>query len=510
MARTATRVAQGPLVSDAANADAITEFKQILDRVNFSGAGVPTALGTPVTPGRFHYRDDLPLYLRRVVAPTAINTLVKLFVLDQWVDETAVRAAVAPLDIVDLCALGLVENDTRGVHGRVRLSGYRDLVLAHDRYDEHAPSLSHDYVLDVNPTTVTLTNLLVQRPARTALDIGTGCGVLALLLAAHSERVVAIDTNPRALSFAAFNARLNGRAHVVECRLGSLFEPVAGERFDLIACNPPYVISPDSRYIFRDGGRRGDALCAEIARSMPEHLENGGFASMLCNWGLPAGERDWSAPVRAWVEGTGCDAWLLHGSTQDPLAYAALWNRSRDAGAYAAALDRWTAYFDELGFASLAHGAIVMRRRDSTHTWVRADKLPDGPLDLGSAHIQRIFETETYLSSVPDDRALLQVAFRTTTDHRLDQQWALRDGEYALEYAAVELDAGLRFQGTVDPYTTHLLARCNGRRTLGAIAAELTEKGGLAGDKAEASCAAVARKLASLGFLIPVGSIRRS
>lgn len=505
MATTATSVPAGPLVSDATYADTFAKFKRVLDRENFAGAAVPAALGAPVTAGRFHLREDLPLYLRRLAAPTAINTLVKLFVLDQWLDEPLVGAAIAPLDIDDLRALGLVESDARGVHARVRLSGYRDLVLAHDRYDEQAPALSHDYVLDVNPTTVTLTNLLVQRPARTALDVGTGCGVLALLLASHTEHVVAVDTNPRALNFAAFNARLNGLAHAVECRQGSLFEPVAGERFDLIACNPPYVISPDSRYIFRDGGRRGDSLCAEIARCMQEHLENGGFASMLCNWGLHAGESDWSRPPRAWVDGAGCDAWLLHGSTQDPLAYAALWNRSRDAEAYAAALDRWTAHFEELGFASLAHGAIVMRRRDGVRNWIRADKLPDGPLDLGSAQIQRIFETETYLSSVPDDRALLEVAFRTTDDHRLHQTWALRDGEYVLERAVAELDGGLRFEGTVDPYTTHLLARCDGRRTLGAIAAELAVKGGLAGDKAEAACAAVARKLASLGFLVPVG-----
>ena len=505
MATIATSVGHDPLVSDSTRADTIAAFKRVLERENFSGAAVPAALGTPVTPGPFHLREDLPLYLRRLATPTPINTLVKLFVLDQWLDEDLVRRAVAPLDLDDLRALGLVERDARGVHAPVRLSGYRGLVLAHDRYDEQAATLSHDYVLDVNPTTVRLANLLVQRPARTALDVGTGCGVLALLLASHTDHVVAVDTNPRALNFAAFNARLNGLAHAVECRLGSLFEPVAGERFDLIACNPPYVISPDSRYIFRDGGRRGDSLGAEIAGRLPEHLADGGFASMLCNWGLRDGERDWSAPLRAWVDGSGCDTWLLHGSTQDPLAYAALWNRSRDAAAYAAALDRWSAYFEELGFASLAHGAIVMRRRTAAKNWIRADKLPDGQLDLGSAHIQRIFETETYLSSIPDDRALLQVALRTTTDHRLQQTWALGDGEYVLEGGAVELDGGLRFQGTVDPYTTHLLARCDGRRTLGAIAVELTEKGGLARDRAEAACAAVARKLASLGFLVPVG-----
>ncbi len=503
VAATATQVFPGPLESDVTRHAAIAEFKRALDRVNFAGAAVPAALGVPLIPGRLHLREDLPLYLRRLAEPTALNTLIKLFVLDQWVERDAVREAVTPLDIGDLHGLGLVECGAGGVRARVRLSGYRDLVLAHDRYDEEGEGLSHDYVLDVNPTTVTLANLLVERRARTALDIGTGCGVLALLLARHSESVVAADTNPRALNFTAFNARLNGLGHV-ECRLGSLFEPVAGRRFDLIACNPPYVISPESRYIFRDGGRRGDALCAEIAGRLGAHLEEGGFASMLCNWGLAAGEEDWSAPLRHWVAGNGCDAWLLHGSSQDPLSYAALWNRSRDAASYGEALDRWVAYFDELGIDSIAHGAIVLRRRAAAPNWIRANRLPDGPLDLGSEQIQRIFDTETRLSSCADPRALLGCAFKAMPDHRLQQTWTLQDAGYVVERATVELSGGLRFHGTVDPHTTHLLSRCDGQRTLAVIAAELAEKGGLGREQAEAACVAVARRLASLGFLVPM------
>ena len=57
--------------------------------------------------------------------------------------------------------------------------------------------------------------------------------------------------NPRALAFASFNAALNKAANV-QCREGSWFEPVGDERFDVIACNPPYVISPDAAYTYRD------------------------------------------------------------------------------------------------------------------------------------------------------------------------------------------------------------------------------------------------------------------
>ena len=65
----------------------------------------------------------------------------------------------------------------------------------------------------------------MRRPGEAALDLGTGCGIQALLAAKHAERVVATDVNPRALGFAAFNAALNG-IETIELRDGSGFDPV--------------------------------------------------------------------------------------------------------------------------------------------------------------------------------------------------------------------------------------------------------------------------------------------
>ena len=90
---------------------------------------------------------------------------------------------------------------------------------------------AHDFVPGIQSPSVTLAKLAVRRRIRRALDLGTGCGIQALLAAKHAEHVVATDVNPRALSFAAFNARLNGVENI-EFRLGNSFEPVAGERFD--------------------------------------------------------------------------------------------------------------------------------------------------------------------------------------------------------------------------------------------------------------------------------------
>jgi release factor glutamine methyltransferase len=82
----------------------------------------------------------------------------------------------------------------------------------------------------------------------TVLDVGTGSGAIALALAHErtKARVTATDTSLAALAVAADNAERLGLADRVRFLEGSLFEPVAGERFDLVVSNPPYVAKRDA------------------------------------------------------------------------------------------------------------------------------------------------------------------------------------------------------------------------------------------------------------------------
>ena len=96
--------------------------------------------------------------------------------------------------------------------------------------------------------------------------------------------------------FAAFNLALNGVTNV-ELREGSLLEPVAGERFGCIACNPPYVVSPDAEFTFRDSGLPGDRVSELLARGLPALLEPGGFATLMASW-AQTGDDPGRAPAR--------------------------------------------------------------------------------------------------------------------------------------------------------------------------------------------------------------------
>ncbi len=475
-------------------ASGVGRLKAVLERNGYTGPAAVEVLGAKL--GAAHARVDAPLYLRRLAAPTPLNVLVRLFGLFATSGEDEARAAFAPIALEDLVSMGVLERCAAGVRAHAGLTSYEGLVIAHDPGAD-ARTIERDHVLGVNPTTLGLAHLTVRRRVGTALDLGCGGGVQALLAARHADEVTGVDVNPRALAFARFNARLNGVANV-EWLQGDLFAPVAGRRFDLVVSNPPYVISPDSMFTFRDGGRSGDALCAEVVRRSAEHLAEGGFATVLCNWALADGE-DPARPPLSWVEGTGCDALVLQRGTQDVLSYAAQWNRGPDAEAYAAALDRWLAYYAERGVSRIGLGAVVLRRRTGGTTWARACELPGAPLGPAHDHVLRLFEAGDLLAAREGEEALLRGRLRASDDHRVVQTLAPRRGEYVLRDAAVRLDGGLGFEGTVDVHAYHLLRACDGARPLGAVVDDLCRAGGVE----RASVLAVARHLLSLGFLVP-------
>jgi tRNA1(Val) A37 N6-methylase TrmN6 len=140
-----------------------------------------------------------------------------------------------------------------------------------------------DAVFGAGPGTLVFGCMLdSDRVIDDALDIGCGAGAVSLCMARHARRVVAIDINPRALVFLTINAAINDVANV-EARLGDLFGPVAGEMFDLIVSQPPFVPRPpgarSATYLF--GGAYGNELVLRIASGIPRYLRRGGRAVIV-------------------------------------------------------------------------------------------------------------------------------------------------------------------------------------------------------------------------------------
>src|SRR5206468_3275957 len=134
-----------------------------------------------------------------------------------------------------LSRAGLLVDDGDTVSGTARLVPHDELLIASDR---SAAAEGHaDHVPGVHRPSVALAHLTVRGPVERALDLCTGNGIQAILLAAHAESVVATDVNARAVAYAEFNAALNDAGNV-ETRVGSFFDPVDGETFDLVVANP--------------------------------------------------------------------------------------------------------------------------------------------------------------------------------------------------------------------------------------------------------------------------------
>ena len=248
-----------------------------------------------------------------------------------------------------------------------------------------------DYVLGIASASTNLARLTLRDPVDSALDLGCGCGVLALHLTQHARRVVATDISERACTFTRFNALLNEAP--IEVRQGSFFEPVADEQFDLITSNPPFVITPQAvrgggKLEYRDGGMERDQLIPWIIREAVGHLAPGGTLQMLANWEVHGAETGWAVRPKEWIEraaspaldcGQSVDAWLVQRDLLDVTQYAEWW--MRDAKGPRVAPEEWGAEYREwlhdfgaagttfIGLGSLALHVGPIGREQENGNW---------------------------------------------------------------------------------------------------------------------------------------------
>lgn len=328
--------------------------------------------------------------------------------------------------------------------------------------------LPTDHVLGVGGASTTLASWTPRPRVQRALDVGTGCGVQVLHLADHTAYQVATDLSERALDFARFTFALNDRE--VDLRAGSLLEPVARERFDLIVSNPPFVITPRRadvpRYEYRDGGQPGDALVAGLVGALGDHLNPGGIAQLLANWELGEGE-SWEEHVGAWVDGTGLDAWVVQRELQDVAQYAETW--ARDGGhrpgtpEFDALYGAWLDDFAARGVERVGFGVVTLQRpagdrepwRDLVEVRMPVEE-PMGPTVL------RGLEARTWLAEHTDDE-LLDVPWQVAGD--VTEERIGRPGATDPQVIQLRQGGGLRRVVRLDTLAAGFVGACDGELT---------------------------------------------
>ena len=401
---------------------------------------------------------DVAVYDRRL-PDTPLGNATRLLLLQVAIDHDQAIAAFGHdgLDALLTTHLARAEGDLIAACGRIVPA--EGLLMSFDGFPVGDDD-PHGYVASYTPTASWLAALTPRRRFGRALDIGTGSGAQALLASRHTDQVIATDLNPRAVAFTALNAALNGIDNV-EVRLGSLFEPVAGESFDLITCNAPYVVSPEDRWQYRDAaGFEADQLSQTVVTHAPEHLNDDGFACMLVSW-VAESEDDADAHVQAWLDAVPCDAWVISLSAVDPLDHAAGWNEhlSDDAEDYGLALDRWTAYFDELGVGWISEGAVLVHKRPGHRHVIRTDWADEDELEYGSDQIERVFKALQLIAGIDDPLDLIGERLALPDETRIE----LALGE---EGARVVLEEGTWPELEVDDEVVEILGELDGRATL--------------------------------------------
>lgn len=484
----------------APDADVLRRVRGLLDVASYSDEGILGVLGGEEL-GSLGARR-VPALLRRTAGGSPLETLVRLFVIGVDVDDAAARRAVAPMEVADWVGLGLLAPADGGVRAALTLRCYQGLVVGSDfRRPDTGHGLPPDYVMGITPSTLSLAALTVRRPVAATLDLGTGCGFQAFLAAQHSERVVATDANPRAVHIADLNAALNGLT-TVSFRLGDLFQPVAGEQFDLIVSNPPFIVSPGATHQFLSTDRPGDLLCQQLARATPSHLVDGGWCQFLCNWVEPA-DGTWESRLASWFEGTGCDAWVMRRASQPADEYACEWieTNTDEPAEFARRFNEWMAAYEELGIAGIGFGLVTMRHRQGSN-WFRIDDAPETLGFPAGDDIVDLFDRADVLAS-SDDASLIDMRFRVPAEVHLMQECRPGRDEWDVISAVVRRTRGLGYSGTIDPAGARLLARCDGQRSLRALLGELAAETDASVHDLAASSVAIVRRLVERGLLEP-------
>ena len=367
-------------------------------------------------------------------SPVAV--LTALFMLGEPVLATALDAALPRTGAAGAAGIGLVGEPDEAGYVRARVD-----LRPHEAVDDAGEirwwvasdlgelvtgrALAPDHVLGIGGAGLTLAGLTPRTRVRSALDLGCGCGIQTLYLLRHAEHVVATDISERALAFTAFNAALAGVCVMgdpdagsgggggrLELLQGSLLEPVAGRRFDLIASNPPFVLTPPAvreaglpLMEYRDAG--GPILPVLVA-GLREHLEPGAAAVMLGNW-EHRGADSWREAVATWIP-EGLDGWVIEREVQDPVEYATMWLRDggltleRDAEGFDAALGAWIDDFEVRGVQGVGFGYLIVHRplrpRDP---WRLLEEVTTSGQGVLGHHVAEVLEVRERLAGLDDD-----------------------------------------------------------------------------------------------------------
>lgn len=451
--------------------ETLSALAEALRRHDYTEARAAAALDLPHL-GHF-FEQAHSLYRYSVLrADPALADLVRLFLIN---DPIPTGEAVALLG-QDL-TVGLV----RGAMLAVADEGYvrsRYIVSPIDGawiITDRRVAGGKNRIMPLGHDTYNLVTQTQHRPGGTVLDIGTGSGVQGVLAARWASRVLSVDINPRALDFARMNAHLNGVYERMEFKLGSLYDPAEGERFDVLLANPPFVPHPEYDVLFRDGGVQGEDILHVIIRDAPAHLKPGGLLQIMTEI-IYHDEAHAGDKARAWAaDGLRGVIFEQDDDFLDIYAQEHVY-RAFDAEDTNTTLAQQTAeyqkFLDSVGIHKITHATLHLEL-DTPAEGVAADqRRPVAVTDVAdlrsvsreqvAAALRAVAATKEpgWLSDALDTRATFDPALRVVAS------WSPADG--AALATRVEFEAGCPWRSAeIEPLGAELLRRLATTETVG-------------------------------------------
>ncbi|MDR7349670.1 methylase of polypeptide subunit release factors [Glycomyces algeriensis] len=423
-----------------------------------------------------------------------LGVLTRLFVIGVPVPAEEAVSALAPLGFDEARECGLVWGNTEYLAGwGAQFSD--DRLLFSDQLPNTTGGRTREHVLGVGGASKLLLDVTLRTPVGSALDLGTGCGVQALGLADHAERVTATDLSERAVAFAELNAVVNG----VELELlqGDLLAPVEGRRFDLVVANPPFVIgTPGSGWTYRDGGREGDGLAAELAAAAADLLNPGGTMQFLANWLHVAGE-DWAERVTGWFPDEGLQVWAVERERLDPLDYVRTWQRDSGEDHDAEQAAAWLAWFETASVAGVGFGFINVRRTEGPTTVV----CEEARHAVETPWRDRVQDWFAVRDRDLEPETLWQARLRVADGVVLQQTAGIGDEGWDVDRQWLQQANGMRYAEELDPLLVQFMGACDGEAEVRLQVQLLADTYGAAPAMLYAQLYPVIRRLVERGFL---------